>query len=147
MISYLLWYNVIMQFCWKKKLTHFTNLNSLGIEDNMLPQHSQKPFWVYKFSEVTTFTYFLLRCQKQQQQQQTKLTKNICIVPFSKAKNCIPVFIFLYIFMSVYLRETYHLCPRDVARFYLVRMGCGLNNLFKASGCLGLVKWFTLFLS
>ena len=84
--------------------------------------------------------------KQQQQQQQTKLTKNICIIPFLKAKNCIPVFIFLHIFISVYLRETYHLCSRDVVRFYLVRMDCELNNLFKASGCLGLVKWFTLFL-
>ena len=33
-----------------KNLTHFTNLNSLDIENNMLLQHSQKPFWLYKFS-------------------------------------------------------------------------------------------------
>ena len=33
-----------------KKTSHFTNLNSLDIENNMLPQHSQKPFWFYKFS-------------------------------------------------------------------------------------------------
>ena len=33
-----------------KNLIHFTNLNSLEIENNMLPQHSQKPFWLYKFS-------------------------------------------------------------------------------------------------
>ena len=33
-----------------KNPTHFTNFNSLDIENNMLPQHSQKPFWLYKFS-------------------------------------------------------------------------------------------------
>ena len=33
-----------------KNLTHFTNLNSLDIETNMLPQHSQKPFWLHKYS-------------------------------------------------------------------------------------------------
>ena len=33
-----------------KNLIHFTNLNSLDIENNMLPQHSQKCFWLYKFS-------------------------------------------------------------------------------------------------
>ena len=33
-----------------KNLTHFTNLNSLDIGNNMLPQHSQKPFWLYIFS-------------------------------------------------------------------------------------------------
>ena len=26
------------------------NLNSLDIENNMPPQHIQKPFWIYKFS-------------------------------------------------------------------------------------------------
>ena len=33
-----------------KNLTQFTNINSLDIENNMLPQHNQKPFWLYKFS-------------------------------------------------------------------------------------------------
>ena len=33
-----------------KILTHLTNLNSLDIEDNMLSQRSQNPFWLYKFS-------------------------------------------------------------------------------------------------
>ena len=32
-----------------KNLTHFTSLNSLDIENNMLMQHSQKPFSLYKF--------------------------------------------------------------------------------------------------
>ena len=32
-----------------KNLAHFTNLKSLDIEINMLPQHSQKPFWLYIF--------------------------------------------------------------------------------------------------
>ena len=26
------------------------NLHSLDIENNILPQHSQKPFWLYQFS-------------------------------------------------------------------------------------------------
>ena len=38
-----------IQFC-SKNLTHFTNLNSLDIENNMLPQRGQKIFWLYKFS-------------------------------------------------------------------------------------------------
>ena len=34
-----------------KNLTHFMNLNLLDIENNMLPQYSQKLFWLYyKFS-------------------------------------------------------------------------------------------------
>ena len=43
-----------------KNLTHFTNLNSLDIENNMLPQHSQKPFWLYKFSSKHVSVW----CQK-----------------------------------------------------------------------------------
>ena len=33
-----------------KNLIHFANLNSPDPENNMLAQHSQKPFWLYKFS-------------------------------------------------------------------------------------------------
>ena len=43
-----------------KHLTHFANLNSLDIENNMLPQHSQKPFWLYKFSSKHVSVW----CQK-----------------------------------------------------------------------------------
>ena len=38
-----------IKFC-SKIPTHFMNLNSLDIENDMFPQHSQKPFWLYKFS-------------------------------------------------------------------------------------------------
>ena len=31
------------------KITYFMNLNSLDIENNMLPKHSQKPFSLYNF--------------------------------------------------------------------------------------------------
>ena len=43
-----------------KNLTNFTNLNSLDIENNMLLQHSQKPFSLYKFSSQ----HFSVWCQK-----------------------------------------------------------------------------------
>ena len=43
-----------------KNLTHFTNLNSLDIESNMLWQHSQKPFWLYKYSSK----HISVWCQK-----------------------------------------------------------------------------------
>ena len=33
-----------------KHLTHFTNLNSLDIENNILPKHGQKSFSLYKLS-------------------------------------------------------------------------------------------------
>ena len=43
-----------------KILTHFTNLNSLDIENNMLPKHSQKPFSLYKFFGKHVFVW----CQR-----------------------------------------------------------------------------------
>ena len=49
----------IKQFC-SKSLTHFTNFNSPHIENNILPQHSPKPLWLYKFSSQNAFGW----CQK-----------------------------------------------------------------------------------
>ena len=43
-----------------KKLNYFTKLNSFDIENNMLAQHSQKPFWLYKFSSKHVSVW----CQK-----------------------------------------------------------------------------------
>ena len=60
-----------VQFC-LKNLTHFTNLNSFDIENNMLSQHSQKPFWLYKFSA----NMFLFG-----------IRKNICTAPFLDAQE------------------------------------------------------------
>ena len=42
---------------WSKSITHFSNLNSLDIENKMLPQHNQKPFWLY----VCIFLYISVR--------------------------------------------------------------------------------------
>ena len=43
-----------------KHLIHFMNLNSLDIENNMLPRHSQDPFWIYKFFSKCFFVW----CQR-----------------------------------------------------------------------------------
>ena len=56
----------IIQFCLKIH-TYFKNLNSLVIENNMLLQHSEKSFWLYKFSA----NIFLFGVRK-----------NICTAPF-----------------------------------------------------------------
>ena len=57
-------------------------------------------FWGYKVY------IFLLQCQKTTTTTKTKQKqKTFALHHFLKAKNCIPVCIFLYIFMSVYLRE------------------------------------------
>ena len=55
-----------------KNLTHFTNLNSLDAENNMLPQHSQKPLWLKNFPAIM----FLLG-----------VSKNICTAPFLDAQE------------------------------------------------------------
>ena len=43
-----------------KNLFHFTNLNSLETENKMLPELSQKPIWLYKFSSKLVSVW----CQK-----------------------------------------------------------------------------------
>ena len=43
-----------------KKPHSFLNLNSLDIEKDMLPQHSQSSFWLYEFSSK----HFFVWCQK-----------------------------------------------------------------------------------
>ena len=70
----------------KKLHTHFMNLNSLDIEKNMLLQHSQKPFWLYKFSSKHVSVW----CQK----------KTFALHHFLTPKNCI--FGTLWKQMSVY---------------------------------------------
>ena len=60
-----------IQFC-SKNLIHLMNLNWLEIENNMLSQHSQKPFWLYKFSA----NMFLFG-----------IRKNICTAPFLDAQE------------------------------------------------------------
>ena len=67
-----------MQFR-SKNLTHFRNFNSFDIENNMLPQHSQKPFWGYKFSSK----HFSVWCQKKKK----KKKKSFCAAPFLDAQE------------------------------------------------------------
>ena len=43
-----------------KNLTHFTNLSSLDVGNNIHPQHSQKTFWPYRFSSK----HVSVLCQK-----------------------------------------------------------------------------------
>ena len=50
-----------------KNLTHLTNLNSLGVENDMLLRYSQKPFWL-KIFPANMFQF--------------DVRKNICTAPF-----------------------------------------------------------------
>ena len=47
-----------IQFC-SKNLTHLMNLNSLDVENNMLLQHSQKPFQQTYFCSMSEKTFAL----------------------------------------------------------------------------------------
>ena len=103
----------IIQFR-SKNLTHFTNLNSLDIENNMLPQHSQKPFWLYKFSSKHVSVW----CQK-----------NICTAPFPDTQKLYSwstlkanVCIFLYISLRKFLFQRHSVL---IQMLYLVGVGMG----------------------
>ena len=62
-----------IQFC-SKNLSHFTNLNSLDIENNILSQHSQNLFDFINFQQICFWFLFGVR-------------KNICTAPFLGAKE------------------------------------------------------------
>ena len=108
-----------------KNLDHFTKLNSLNIGKNILPQHSQEPYSLHRFSSKHVFD-----CSQK---------KIICTIPFLDVQKQhswktwkANVFIFLYITVR-------KLCSRDVGSFYLV---VGLNNFLNAARCLDLEKYF-----
>ena len=111
-----------------KNLIRFTNLNSLDIENNMLSQHRQKPFW---------------HC--------LVLEKTFALHHFWTPKNCILEALWKQISLYFCLSLSESFCPRDVARFYLMESGLmgrggeSLNNFFKAARCMGLIKCFTIF--
>ena len=72
-----------------KHLTHFMNRNSLDVVNNMPPQSSQKPFWIYKFSSK----HVSIWCQK-----------NFPLYHLLTPKNCIlealwkQMFVYFHIF-------------------------------------------------
>ena len=113
---------VTIQFC-SKNLIHFTNINSLNIENNMFLQHNQKPFWLYKFLANMFTAPFL---DTQELHSWSTLKANACI--------------FLYISLRKFLFQ----------RRSKVLSGKGwgggrLNNFLEAARCLGPVKYFTIF--
>ena len=81
-----------IQFC-SKNLIHFMNLNWLEIENNMLSQHSQKPFWLYKFSgnmflfgvrnNICTGPFI----DAQELHSSTTLEANVCIFLYISLRN------------------------------------------------------------
>ena len=118
----------IIQFR-SKNLTHFTNLNSLDIEKNMLPQHSKKPFSLYKCPSkhlVGVKKYIYLHCTISRRPRNS-FSKHF------KSKCCI----FLYISAIKFLFQS---------RSKLLTGGIWrkrwMNNFFKATRCFGPRKMF-----
>ena len=82
----------ILQYSFaEKNLTHFTNLNSLGIGDNT--------------DKNISFAVSKNNSNNNKKNKKQNKEKTFALHHFLKAKSCIPVCIFLYIFMSVCLRE------------------------------------------
>ena len=106
------------------------SLNSLDTENKMLPQHSQQPFWLYKYSA----NMFLFGVRKVFALYHF-WTLNNCILNF-KANICI----FMYISVRNYLfqRRSKILSGKEW-------VGGRLNNFLRAARCLGLVKFFPIF--
>ena len=77
-----------------KNLTHFTNLNSLNIEKNMLPQHIQKPFSLYKCSSKHLVGVKKNICtapflDAQEMHSQSTLKANVCIFLYISVRKCL----------------------------------------------------------
>ena len=82
----------------KKNLTHFTNLNSLDIENDILPKHSQKPFWLHKCSCKHVYLDYTISWRPRTVFLKYFESKSLYISNLLKKKNCF----------------------RDVVRVYLV---------------------------
>ena len=93
-----------------KHLTHFMNLNSLDIENNMLPQHSQK--LTLQIFQQTCFTVW---CQKKHLRCTTSWRPRIAFLKHIESR-CL--------YISAYLRKKIFF-PRYVVRFYVLRAGFG----------------------
>ena len=96
-----------------KNLTHFMNLNSLEIENNILPQHNQKPFWLYhkSFSKHASVWW-----QK----------KIFALRHFWHPKTAfLKHFESKFLYISVYfcISNYQNFCSKDVVRFCLVVWG------------------------
>ena len=108
-----LFYNTVLL----KKLAHLTNFNWLDIKNNMFPQHSQKSFWLYKFSSKYVSTWFLRFLDSQELHSWNTLKANVCI--------------FLYIYVRKYMFQR-----RSKILYGWGWFGGRLNNFLKAAHCL-----------
>ena len=80
-------------------LNNFTNFNSLEIENDTLSQHSQKPFWLYKFSSRHVY----VSCQKKYLHCTLSWRPIIAFLKHFESK-CL--YISIYLLMKMFLLET-----------------------------------------
>ena len=109
-----------MQF-FSKSFTHFANLNSLDIENNMLQKHSQKSLSLYRFCSKHVSVW----CQK----------KDVCTAPFLDGQE-------LHSWSTLKANLCIFLCI-SVRKFYLVRKDCIIS--LTGLTVLGLVKFVAIF--
>ena len=118
-----------------KNLTHFTNLNSLDIENYNAPATQSKTFLTLQTFQQRSF------CLVSE--------KKFALHHFLAPKNYILEALWKQ--MSVYfsISPSENLCSKDIVRFYYMGGGLGggrrLNNFLKAARCFGLVKCFSIF--
>ena len=77
----------------------------------MLPEHSQKAFWIYEFSSKHVSVW----CQK----------KIFALHPFVMPQNCILEALWKQISIYFYISPYENVRSRDVVRFYLLGDGLG----------------------
>ena len=82
-----------------KNPTHFTNLSLLDTENNMLPQHSQKPFWLWKFSSKHVSVW----CQKKYLHCTISWRPKTAFLKHFE-KKCL--YISLYLLQKIFVPET-----------------------------------------
>ena len=87
---------------------YFTKLNCFEIENKMLPKHSQRAFWAYKFSSKHVTVW----CQEKYLH---------CTISWRPRSTFLKHFKSKCLYISVYLS----FCFKDEVRFYLVVWGGG----------------------
>ena len=82
-------------------ITHFTNLNTLDIGKNMLPQHSQKPFSLYELSSK-----YLVGVKKFFAQHQHSTISRRSRIALSKYFESKCLYISVYLCKKIFIPET-----------------------------------------
>ena len=86
-----------------KNLTHFTNLNSLFIEDNILTKQGQNPFPLYKFSSKLVSAW----CQKKNLHCTISWHPTTAFLKHFESKCILALYISVYLPGEIFVPKTY----------------------------------------